>query len=141
LLVNSPRPQSDVTREFATRQASEQRQEQRMTIQHPPENLVIVALPSKELEIGEELRKLNETLSSNAACEVILDFSIVEVVSSSNLSNLLILQNMLSQQGRRLILCNVSVMTRCIFRITGLDEVFEFAEDKAAAVAALQKTS
>lgn len=108
-----------------------------MSIQHPPENLIVVNLPSRELEIADELRGLNETVGENPDCDVVIDFSMVEVITSSSLSNLLILRNMLGERGRSLVLCNVSVITKCIFRVAGLDEAFDFANDKPTAVAAI----
>jgi len=112
-----------------------------MSIQHPPENLIVVDLPLRELKIADELKGLNETVAQNPDCDVVIDFSIVEVLSSSSLSNLLILRGMLEERGRSLILCNVSVITKCIFRVAGLDEVFDFADDKPTAVAAIHATA
>ncbi|MBN2139013.1 MAG: STAS domain-containing protein [Sedimentisphaerales bacterium] len=109
-----------------------------MTIQYPPDNFIIVDLPSRELEIGEELKAANEAAASNPDCDVIIDFSRVEVITSSSLSNLMILHNMLTGRARRLVLCNVSVITKCVFRVAGLDEVFEFAGNKTAAAAAIR---
>lgn len=108
-----------------------------MGIQHPPENLVVVKLPSNELEIAKELKEVNDKASENFSCDVIIDFSIVEVITSSSLSNLLILHNMLAERDNRLILCNVSVITKCIFRVAGLDHVFEFADNRSAATATI----
>ena len=109
-----------------------------MSIHHPPEDLIVVDLPFKELQIADELNTVNETVAENPDCDVVIDFSKVEVVTSSSLCNLLILRSMLENRGRRLVLCNVSVITKCVFRVAGLDEAFEFADDKPTAVAAVQ---
>jgi len=111
-----------------------------MTIHNPPENLIVVDLPSRESLIADELKAVNETAGTNPACDVIINFAKVEIVTSANLSNLLILRSILTEHGHRLLLCNVSVITKCVFRVAGLDEVFEFAPDIPAAVAALQQT-
>jgi len=108
-----------------------------MSIHHPPQDLIVVDLPFKELQIADELQKVNETICDNPDCDVIIDFSRAEVLTSSSLSNLLILHNLLAERGHRLVLCNVSVITKCVFRVAGLDEAFEFAEDKPAATAAI----
>jgi anti-anti-sigma factor len=108
-----------------------------MSIHHPPQDLVVVDLPFKELQIADELQKVNETICDNPDCDVIIDFSRAEVITSSSLSNLLILHNLLAERGRRLILCNVSVITKCVFRVAGLDDAFDFADDKPAAAAAI----
>lgn len=111
-----------------------------MSIQHPPQDLIVIRLPFKELLIDDELKAINETVAQNPDCDVIIDFSRVEVIISSSLSNLLILQNLLAERGRRLILCNVSLITKCVFRIAGFDETFEFANDRPAAVAAVHNS-
>ena len=108
-----------------------------MTIHHPPENLIVVELPSNELEIADEIKEVNEITAKNPACDVIIDFTIVEAISSSSLSNLLILHNLLAEQGHRLIFCNVSFITKCIFNVAGIEDIFEFVQDKPAAVAAV----
>jgi len=108
-----------------------------MSIQHPPHNLTVVELPFEELRIAEELKSVNDALSEKPDCDVIVDFARVEVITSSSISNLLILQNLLAERGRRLILCNVSVITKCVFKVAGIDDVFEFMDNKLTAVAAV----
>ena len=108
-----------------------------MTIHNPPENLIVVELPSKEFQIAEELREVNEIIGENSGCDVIIDFTSVEAITSSSLSNLLILRELLAQQGHRLVLCNVSFITKCVFNVSGLEDIFEFAQDRPAAVAAV----
>jgi anti-anti-sigma factor len=101
------------------------------------EGVLVVELPSKEPNIADELKVVNETVSNKPDCDVIVDFSGVELITSSSISNLLILRNLLSEHGRRLILCNVAVVTKCIFTVAGLDEVFEFVNDQPTALAAV----
>jgi len=108
-----------------------------MAIHHPPENLIVVDLSSKELQIADELRKINEIIGEKPGCDVIIDFTSVEAITSSSLSNLLILRNLLAEQGHRLVLCNVSFITKCVFNVAGLEDIFEFAQDKSAAAAAV----
>jgi anti-anti-sigma factor len=109
----------------------------KMTIHHPPENLIVVDLPSKEIQIAEDLRAVNEIIGENPDCNVIIDFSSVEAITSSSLSNLIILRGLLVERGRRLILCNVSFITKCVFNVAGLEDVFEFVQDMPAAAAAV----
>ncbi len=104
------------------------------------EDVLVVELPSKEPNIADELKAVNETVSNKPNCDVIIDFSGVELITSSSISNLLILHNLLSDHGRRLILCNVAVVTKCIFTVAGLDEVFDFVSDQPAALAAVGHT-
>jgi len=104
-------------------------------------NVIVVDLPLREPEIAERLQQLNEQTSSNPDRDVIVNFANVELITSSSISNLLILLSTLAEAGHRLILCNVSVPTKCIFSVAGLAEVFEFLPDKPTALAALQTTS
>ena len=101
------------------------------------EDVLVVELPSKEPKIANELKTVNETVSNKPDCDVIIDFSGVEIITSSSISNLLILCNLMSEHGRQLILCNVAVVTKCIFTVAGLNEVFDFVNDQSTALAAV----
>jgi len=108
-----------------------------MGIQNLSKDVLFVDLPFKELQMGDELKSLNEIVSNRSDCDVVVDFSKVEIVTSSNISNLLALRALLREHGRQLILCGVSAPTKGIFTVAGLDAVFEFANDKRAALAAM----
>jgi anti-anti-sigma regulatory factor len=62
-------------------------------------------------------------------------------MTSTSISGLLRLRKLLTDCGHRLIFCNVPVATRSVFTVVGLDEVFEFADDKFAALASIQSAS
>ncbi len=108
-----------------------------MGIQNLSEDVLVVELPSKEPKIANELKAINETVSNKRDCDVIIDFSGVEIITSSSISNLLILRNLMFEHGRRLILCNIAVVTTCIFTVAGLNEIFDFADDQSTALAAV----
>lgn len=108
-----------------------------MGIRNLSEDVILVTLP-KEPQTGKELRAVNETVSSEGLWDIIIDFSMVEIITSSNISNLLILHRSLEDAGRRLILCSVALPTKCIFKVAGLDGLFEFADDKFAALASMK---
>jgi len=108
-----------------------------MAIQDFSEDVLFVDLPAKEPQISKELESLNEIVADKGDCDVIVDFFRVEIITSSSLSNLLILHNLLHEHGRQLILCNVAIVTKYIFTVAGLDEVFEFVDDRFTAVAAV----
>ncbi len=111
-----------------------------MGIENYSEDVLLVDLPSKELEIADELKKLNELVNKKPDCDVIIDFSRVEILPSSSISNLLILRGLLAKHKRQLFLSNVAIMTRYIFVVAGLKEVFNFVDDKPTALAAVQHT-
>jgi anti-anti-sigma factor len=110
----------------------------KMTIQNFSENVLFVDLSAKEPQIGNQLKDLNETVLSKSDCDVVIDFFRVEIINSSSLGNLMILHNLLKEHGHQLVFCSVAVMTKYIFTVTGLDKVFNFADDRAAALSALQ---
>ena len=108
-----------------------------MGIENLSDDVLLVVLP-KEPELRRELAAVNETVTHRSDCNVIVDFSGVEIVTSSSISNLIILRKSLSERGHRLFLCNVAFVTKCIFRIAGLSSFFDFVDDVPAALAAIQ---
>jgi anti-anti-sigma regulatory factor len=71
-------------------------------------------------------------------CDVVVDFSEVDIVTSSSLSKMLKLRKLLTDCEHNLIFCGVAPATKGVFTVTGLEGVFEFAEDKFVALASLQ---
>jgi anti-anti-sigma regulatory factor len=112
-----------------------------MGIRNLSENIIVVELPSDRSERADELKTLNEIISDKCQCDVIIDFCKVEIINSWNISNLLILRGMMEQAGRKLILCNVSTVTKCIFAVAGLSEVLVFANTRSAALDVLRDTA
>lgn len=110
-----------------------------ISMQETSNNCLIVLLP-RYLSDSKELQKINLAASENPDRDIILDFSMVEVVLSVSISNLLSLRDLLEKADRRLILCSVSFLNRCVFTTCGLGDVFTFADDKAAALAELHST-
>jgi anti-anti-sigma factor len=108
-----------------------------MGIQNWSEDIILVDLP-QEPDMGEELKSVTEISRDRGDCDVVVDFSDVDIVTSSSLSKLLKLRKLLADCGHRLVFCNVAAATRGIFTVTGLDGIFELAEDKFVALASLQ---
>ncbi|MDD5459784.1 MAG: STAS domain-containing protein [Phycisphaerae bacterium] len=108
-----------------------------MGIQKWSDDIMVVDL-NDEPQLTEDLKAFTEQFKQNCDCEAVLDFGQVEIITSSTLSALLKLRKMLADCGRRLIFCNCSAAIRGVFKITGLDEVFEFVDDKFVALASLQ---
>ncbi len=114
--------------------------ESEMGIRNLSENIILVELPTDRSERADELKNLNEIISDKCQYDVIVDFYKVEIINSWNISNLLILRDMLEDAGRKLILCNINTLTRYIFVVAGLSEVFVFADNRPAALAAIRET-
>jgi anti-anti-sigma factor len=108
-----------------------------MGIQNWSEDVVLVDLPL-EPEMGEELKTITQVVRDRGDCEVVIDFSRVDIITSSSLSKLLRLKKLVSDCGHRLVFCNVAPATKGIFTVTGLDGIFEIVDDKFIALASLQ---
>ena len=108
-----------------------------MGIQNWSEDIVLVDLPT-EPEMGEELNTVTQMVRDRGDCEVVVDFSKVDIVTSSSLSKLLRLKKLLGDCGHRLVFCSVAPATKGIFTVTGLDGLFEIVDDKFLALASLQ---
>jgi len=111
-----------------------------MGVQNWSDNVVLVELPA-EPRMKDEIQSVTEIAYDKHDCDVIMDFSSVDIVTSTSLVGLLILCELLTNCGNKLVLCNVSVSTRGIFAVTGLEGIFEFVDDKFVALASLQATS
>lgn len=93
------------------------------------DNTLLVTLPNTP-HINNELVPVAELLEKDGFCDVILDFSLTDIITSIAISALLTLQNSLAGNGRKLILCSVNFSTKCIFTAVGLEEAFTFTENK-----------
>jgi anti-anti-sigma factor len=85
---------------------------------------VFIDLPG-EPEMSNELEKVTESVRDTRNCDVFIDFSNVDIITSSSLSKLLKLRKLLGNHGCRLVLCNVADSIKGIFRIMGLEGIFE----------------
>ena len=108
-----------------------------MAIEHWSNEIVIVHLP-QEPEMSDELTAITEFISERENYDVVVDFSSVDNVTSSDLSKLLKLRQVTARDGRRLVLCNIDPTTEDMLSITGLADVFELTCDKSTALATLE---
>jgi len=109
-----------------------------MSTQNLSEDVLLVNLPAEEPQIANELKHINELVTEKDGCNVVVDFSGVEIITSSSISNLIILHRFLNERGHKLVLCNVAFVTKCIFTVAGLDKIFDFVEDPSTAVTSMQ---
>jgi len=102
---------------------------------------IILAILSEEPNITCELATVVEALNADQACDVIVNFSAVGVITSSSIGKLIELRDVLQKRSRRLILSDVALPTRCIFKVVGLEQLFEFSDNKDTALAELENAS
>ena len=108
-----------------------------MGIQNWSENVVLVDL-AEEPQLGEEISSTISMVKDRADFDVVMDFSGVDIITSSSLSKLLKLRKLLESCDHKLIFCSMSPATKGIFKVTGLEELFEMVNDKFVALASLQ---
>jgi anti-anti-sigma factor len=111
-----------------------------MGIQNWSEDVILVDLP-QEPETGDELATVTDMVRDRGNCDAVIDFSNVDIITSSSLSKLLKLRKLLVDCGHRLVFCSVAPATKGIFTVTGLDGIFEIVDDKFVALATLQVVS
>ena len=109
-----------------------------MEIQDWPEDIILVNLPG-EPQMGNELITVTEIIRKRGDCDVVIDFSGVDIITSSSLSKLLKLRKILSDNDHKLVFCSVALATKRIFLVTGLEKISKFADDKFMALQSLRK--
>ena len=110
-----------------------------MGMQYLAEQALLVTLPG-EPHLGNELEIAIRLTGSHPVRDVLIDFSLVAMMSSGTLSELMILERQLGEHDRQLVLCSVPAPIREVFRRTGLGGLFRFAEDQFAALQSLKQS-
>jgi len=108
-----------------------------MGIQDWSEDVVLVTL-EPEPALCDELKTVSQSLRQGCDHNVVIDFSGVDIVSSSSIAQLLRLQKILKNANYDMVLCGMSKRTKGIFKVSGLEAVFEFVEDTFTGLASLQ---
>ena len=108
-----------------------------MGIQDWSDDVILVNL-AKEPDMGEELQTVIGMVTENENRDVVVNFSDVDILTSSSIAKLLKLRKILHDNQQKLVLCCVQPQTKNIFHVTGLDTVFSFVQDQFIALAGLQ---
>jgi anti-anti-sigma factor len=107
-----------------------------MAIQKWSESITVVEL-GDEPEFSDELASVIESFEETP-CDVVLNFSAVSFINSSNIAKLLRLRKQVASAERKMVLCGVNAQVWGVFLVTGLDKIFEFTNDIATALATVQ---
>ena len=84
---------------------------------------------------SEDMQSLEDQLPPRP--DVVVDFSAVRYITSSNIGQLLALRKRVISADGRLVLCNVRNQIWGALLVTGLDKVFEYSADVSTALASL----
>lgn len=109
-----------------------------MAIQQWSEKITLADLQD-DPQFTEDINAILELVQARNDIDVVLNFSEVTFLNSSNIAKLLKLRKqVMITNDRRLKLCGISTHVWGVFLVTGLDKIFEFADDVASALAGLQ---
>jgi len=109
-----------------------------MATQNLSEHVLLITLPSDPPSNG-DLEAAVRATRPGSDHDVIVDFSLVEVLPSGTICNLIVLERMLSAAGHHLVLCAVPPNVLAVFRRVGLHKLFRFTDDELAAVQSLDR--
>ena len=108
-----------------------------MSIENWSENILVVELQD-DPAFSDDLTALTDQLESRQDVDVVLSLAAVKYLNSSNIAKLLKIRKKLITSKRRLVLCGIDTSIWGLFLVTGLDKVFEFADNLANALASVQ---
>ncbi len=103
----------------------------------PSEDILVILL-ARHTHSGEALDLAGEMAQARPQRHVIVDFSRTRVMTSSMLSQLMIVERQLDAHDRKLILCSVPDNILRMFTCVGLRSLFRFAENQEAALESLR---
>jgi anti-anti-sigma regulatory factor len=109
-----------------------------MGIQHLSDRAILVTLP-REPQSRTELQAVAGMIDPGRARHVIVDFSLVEIMPSEVICNLMVLNRLLEQVDRQLVLCSVEPRIKDVFRRVELLGLFRFTENEFAALQSLDR--
>jgi anti-anti-sigma factor len=98
---------------------------------------VVVARLADDPQLSEDLIALDHQ-ADGGHHDIVLDLGGVNYINSSHLARLLKLRKQMIEHDGRLIICSTPKRVWGAFLVTGLDNIFEFSEDVATALATVQ---
>ncbi|MGO9112480.1 MAG: STAS domain-containing protein [Thermoguttaceae bacterium] len=90
---------------------------------------------TKPLEIEELGSQLYKALEFKKGSKLVIDFSLVEFLSSATIGKLISLNRKVNLAKSALRLCSLRQEIRDVFHLCNLERVFDIREDQAAAIA------
>lgn len=111
-----------------------------MPLQKWSENILVVDLQN-EPQFSDDMNALFDVLEQGGKMDVALNFADVTYVNSSNIAKMLKLRKIVQGKSGKLVLCGVNTHVWGVFLVTGLDKIFEFADDLLTGLAGLQLAS
>jgi len=107
-----------------------------MAVQQWSEDTLVVAL-ADDPALSEDMAEVGDRLKTGP-CDVVLDLSALNLLTSSGIAKLLRLRKRMIEDARRLLVCAPQDRAWGVFLATGLDAIFEFAETVTEALTRLE---
>ena len=109
-----------------------------MTVEQWSDNVLLGEL-ADDPQFTDDVTSAIETCTEQPRTDVLLTFTNVNYLNSSNIAKLLKLRKlvMITNQ-RRLKICGINTHVWGVFLVTGLDKIFEFVDDVPSGLATLQ---
>ena len=109
-----------------------------MPVQQWSESILLVDCQDDPV-FSDDLSALGDQVTANQNLDVVINLAQVSYLNSSNIARLLKLRKMVCvNNGRRFKLCGVSTHVWGVFLVTGLEKVFDFADDVALGLTGVQ---
>ncbi len=112
-----------------------------MPLENWSDRIILVKLQD-DPQFTDDMNALTDQLAQRDGADVLLDMSDVHFLNSSNIARLLKLRKMQSSaQSGRMKLCGIQTSVWGVFLVTGLDKIFDLADDVSIGLAMLQLDS
>lgn len=108
-----------------------------MSIENWSENILVAELQD-DPAFTDDITALIDQLEAQTDADVVLNFSGINYLNSSNIAKLLKLRKRVISNRRKLVLCSIGTNVWGLFLVTGLDKVFEFADSVSTGLASVQ---
>jgi len=108
-----------------------------VSVENWSENILIVELQD-DPSFSDDVTAVIDQVDGRKDVDVVLNLAGINYLNSSNIAKLLKLRKKLHARKRRLVLCGIDTNVWGLFLVTGLDKVFDFADNVAMGLASVQ---
>jgi len=108
-----------------------------VSVENWSEDILVVELQD-DPAFSDDVTAVIEQVDGRIDVDVVLNLAGVNHLNSSNIAKLLKLRKKLHARKRRLVLCGIDTNVWGLFLVTGLDKVFDFADNVAMGLASVQ---
>ena len=108
-----------------------------VSVENWSEDILVVELLD-DPAFSDDVTAVIDQVDGRKDVDVVLNLGGVNYLNSSNLAKLLKLRKKLHARKRRLVLCGIDTNVWGLFLVTGLDKVFDFADNVAMGLAGVQ---